>query len=179
MTHGQLHDCPTVVALAAAGEPVVDVLLAARLVSAARSLASRVGDAAMLVGIVAVGGGHGWLLAGGGCVIGPRGQLLRETAVQYAAKRLFESVGAWVYSLSQGRHTRQSAGLCDLIVLLPRSLGVVFVECKRPGARLREHQSVFADRCQQAGVGYVCCSSMETVHAYLERLGLIAHPSAG
>ena len=113
--------------------------------------------------------------------VGPRGPteaFLRETDVQWAVRELLESLGFWTYALSQGRSTRQSAGLPDLWAMHPQA-GGLWVECKRPGGKLGERQQLFADRCKQAGVGYLCCSSLETVHAYLERLGLIAHPAAG
>src|SRR5207245_622849 len=52
--------------------------------------------------------------------------LLRESDVQLAIRRLLESVGYWTYALSQGRQTRQSAGLPDLYALHPRK-GAVWI----------------------------------------------------
>ena len=101
--------------------------------------------------------------------------LIRETDVQLAIRRLFESVGYHVWSLSQGRQTRQSAGLPDLYALHPTK-GAVWVECKRPGGQLSEAQQLFADRCAQSGVGYLCCSNLEAAHAFLWTQGLLLEP---
>ena len=68
--------------------------------------------------------------------------------------------------MSQGRTTRQSAGLADLWAMHPKS-GGVWIELKAPGGRLSEAQQLFADRCAQSGVGYLCCSSLEAAHAFL------------
>src|SRR5690348_11227230 len=102
-----------------------------------------------------------------------RADLTRESDVQYAVKALLSAVGFDCYSLSQGRTTRQSAGLPDLIGLHP-TRGVLFVECKRPDGRRSAAQSLFAARCIRAGVGYVCCSKLETMQAYLTQEGIIA-----
>ena len=97
----------------------------------------------------------------------------RESDVMYAVKSLLSAVGFDCYSLSQGRTTRQSAGLPDLIGLHPTK-GVLFVECKRPDGKRSAAQSLFAARCIRAGVGYVCCSRLETMQAYLTQQGIIA-----
>src|SRR5213594_3167441 len=104
-----------------------------------------------------------------------RQELLRESDVQLSVRRLLESVGYHCYALSQGRATRQSAGLPDLYGLHPTK-GAVWVECKRPGGTLSEAQILFADRCAQSGVGYLCCSSLEAAHAFLWTTGLLLPP---
>lgn len=106
------------------------------------------------------------------------GLLLRERDVKRAVKRLLAGVNYWVYDLSQERPSHQTPGLPDLFAM-HLTKGAVWVETKAPGGRLSDAQEIFADRCAQSGVGYLCCSSLEPVHAYLARVGLIAHPAAG
>ena len=104
--------------------------------------------------------------------------MTRETDVTYEIRTLLEALDCAVYSLSQGRTTRQSAGLPDLWVMHPKT-GGFWIEVKAPDGRLREHQSLFADRCKRCNVGYVCASSLAIVQAYLEARGVIVHPGVG
>src|SRR5690349_16309807 len=99
--------------------------------------------------------------------------LTRESDVLYSVRTLLEAVGFSCYRLAQGRMTRQSAGLPDLYALHPTK-GALWVECKRPDGRRSAAQSLFAARCIRAGVGYVCCSKLETMQAYLTQQGIIA-----
>lgn len=102
-----------------------------------------------------------------------RPNLERETDIQYGCKHLLEALGASVYALSQGRATRQSAGLPDLYVLHPR-LGGLWVECKRTGGVQSAAQEKFEDRCVQAGVPYVVARSVAELQGYLRLRGLLA-----
>lgn len=99
--------------------------------------------------------------------------LERETDIQYSCKRLLEAVGFWCGSLSQGRKTRQSAGMCDIIALHPRH-GVLFLECKQRGGTQSLAQIKFEARCQAAKVPYVVARSVAELQGYLRLRGLIA-----
>lgn len=75
-----------------------------------------------------------------------------EREVQRSVVRLLETVGATVYVLSQPRHTMQSRGLPDLLVIVRRPDGrsvLGFLELKRPAGggrpagRLRPEQAAF------------------------------------
>lgn len=100
--------------------------------------------------------------------IGPE----RESQVQARVTDLFRSVGAFVYSTSQNRPSRVAVGLPDLIVLLPRGLGVVFFETKAPKGKQSDSQVLFEARCAQSGTPYVC-GGLEEARAALELAGLI------
>jgi hypothetical protein len=76
-----------------------------------------------------------------------------EKGVQVAVVQLLRAVGSSVYVLGtrrrRGEHqgTMQSPGLPDVIAFLPRALGMVFVEVKAPGGRLRPEQAAFRTSC--------------------------------
>jgi hypothetical protein len=98
--------------------------------------------------------------------------LTREADVQYGCKRVLEACGAWVYTLSQGRTTRQSAGLPDLFVLHPR-LGAVWVECKQLGKQQSDAQVKFEERCAAAKMAYVVARSVAELQGFLRLKGLV------
>ena len=101
--------------------------------------------------------------------------LVRESDIKRAVKLLFESVGFWVYSLSQDRPSHQTPGLPDLYAL-HLTKGSVWIETKAPDGRTSEAQDIFADRCAAAGQRYLCCASLEAAHAFLLRIGILCKP---
>jgi len=101
--------------------------------------------------------------------------MTRELDVQYEVRTFLEALGCAVYALSQGRATRQSAGLPDLWVLHPR-LGGVWIEVKAPGGRRSAAQTTFAERCAQAHVPHLFASSLEPVRRLCAAAGLLALP---
>lgn len=100
------------------------------------------------------------------------GALERESDIQYSCSRLLEACGAWVYRLSQGRQTRQSAGLPDLYVLHAK-LGAFWVECKQPHGNQSTAQVRFQERCTAAKVPYVLARSVAELQGYLRLRGLL------
>jgi hypothetical protein len=100
-------------------------------------------------------------------------RLERESDIQYGCKRLLEAVGFWCGSLSQGRKTRQSAGLPDVIALHPQH-GVLFVEAKQRTGVQSAAQQKFEQRCVAAGVPYVVARSVAELQGYLRLRGLLA-----
>ena len=105
---------------------------------------------------------------------GSRGptDLTRESDVQYACKRLLEATGWWCYALSQGRRTRQSAGLPDLYALHPQH-GALWLECKQARGAQSPAQVKFQERCVQAQVPYVVARSVAELEAYLRLQKLV------
>jgi hypothetical protein len=98
---------------------------------------------------------------------------LPESDIAYSCKRLLEAVGASVYTLSQGRKTRQSAGLPDCYVLHPQ-WGAFWLELKQPGGKQSLAQMKFEERCQAAKVPYVVARSVAELQGYLRLRGVIA-----
>lgn len=96
-----------------------------------------------------------------------------ERAVQQAVAALYRGVGAVVASTSQPRASRVTAGLPDLIVLLPRGRGVVFHEVKAAGGRQRAAQAEFQTACRMADVPYVLGGVAEA-RAVLVDIGLLS-----
>lgn len=76
-----------------------------------------------------------------------------ERAIQAHVVRLLRHVGCTVWVLGTTRRrgdyhgTMQTAGLPDVIAFLPRAGGVLFVEVKAPGGRLRPEQAQFRACC--------------------------------
>lgn len=100
------------------------------------------------------------------------GSLERESDVQYGCRRLLEATGWWTYSLSQGRVTRQSAGLPDLLCLRPQT-GIVLLEVKAPHGNQSTAQVRFEERCVAAKVPYVIVRSVAELQGYLRLRGLL------
>ena len=98
--------------------------------------------------------------------------LLREVDVQKQGTELLQSLGAFCLRTNQPRASRVSPGLPDVIALLPRRLGVIFWETKRPGGRQSDAQILVEARCQQAGVPYVC-GDLQALRAFLVERGLL------
>jgi hypothetical protein len=99
--------------------------------------------------------------------------MTREIDIQYEIRTFLEALGVACYSLSQGRHTRQSAGLPDLWVMHPK-LGGVWLEIKAPNGRRSAAQTVFADRCARSRVQHLFASSLEPVRKLCIEAGLIS-----
>ena len=99
--------------------------------------------------------------------------MTRETDVQYEITSFLEALGVAVYRLSQGRATRQSAGLPDLFALHPK-IGGVWIEVKAPNGRRSGAQTVFADRCARSRVQHLFASSLEPVRKLCQECGLLA-----
>lgn len=104
--------------------------------------------------------------------------MTRETDTMYEIKHFLQALNVAVYSLSQGRSTRQSAGLPDLFAMHPK-LGGVWIEVKAPNGRRSGAQTVFADRCARSRVQHLFASSLEPVRTLCEECGLIASTQQG
>lgn len=98
--------------------------------------------------------------------------LVREVDVQRQVTELLHSVGAFVARTNQNRASRVSPGLPDVIALLPRRLGVLFVEVKAAKGKQSDAQILFQARCEQAGEPYILGGVAE-VTAYLESVGIL------
>ena len=106
-----------------------------------------------------------------------------ERAIQAAIVQLLRHVSAQVYTLGTTRRrgdyqgTCMSPGLPDCIALLPRDLGVLFVEVKSPTGRLRPKQALFRDLCLRAtdaGRGvYHVVGGLDAVMVMLMQVGLL------
>lgn len=86
-----------------------------------------------------------------------------EAEVQLAIRRTAEALGYDVYDLSQGRPTRQPAGVPDLYV---RGHGRrVWIEVKRPsGGHVSEHQEAFIDgEREHGGEAFVARSEQDFI----------------
>jgi hypothetical protein len=93
-----------------------------------------------------------------------------EAEVQLAIRRTAEALGYDVYDLSQGRPTRQPAGVPDLYV---RGHGRrVWIEVKRPlGGRVSEHQDRFiAGEIENGGEAFVARSEHDFIEWHGEAL---------
>jgi len=106
-----------------------------------------------------------------------------ERAIQAHIVRLLCHVGCEVYVLGTTRQrgdymgTMQTPGLPDLIAFLPRAMGVLFVEVKAPGGRLRPEQAEFRDlvlACREAHLGvHYATGGLDAVILLLMQLGLL------
>lgn len=96
--------------------------------------------------------------------------LQRETDVQRAVTQFFRKAGCHVYSLAQGRKTRQTPGLPDLYVIHP-SYGAWWFECKVPGGKLSAAQAKFADQCWLSKIAYYWGGTKEAQSAMQHAVG--------
>ena len=96
----------------------------------------------------------------------------RETDVQRRIKVLLESVGGFVLRTNQNRASRVSPGLPDIICLLPRGKGCLFVEAKSRHGKQSDSQILVERKCVEAKVAYVCGGEDEVRHA-LQIAGLL------
>lgn len=79
---------------------------------------------------------------------------LSEKQVQAAIVKRLGKLGVAVYSLSQPRATKQTAGLPDILAICPYR-GIFVVEVKAAGGKQRPEQRVFQERWERAGGRYV------------------------
>ena len=105
-----------------------------------------------------------------------------ERAEQRGIVRLLQHIGArcWVIGTTRRRGdyhgTMQTPGLPDLIAHLPRGQGVLFVEVKAKGGRLRPEQAEFRMACTACAPPYQVhhvVGGLDSVIAYLVHLGLL------
>jgi hypothetical protein len=99
--------------------------------------------------------------------------LSRESDVQYELRTWLDATAWWTYSLAQGRATRQSAGLPDLLCLRPHT-GILLLEAKARTGVQSAAQAKFEARCVAAGVPYVVARSVAELQGYLRLKGIIA-----
>ena len=97
----------------------------------------------------------------------------RELEIQYEIRSFLEALGVAVYSLSQGRKTRQSAGLPDLWIMHPK-IGGCWIEVKALHGKPSGAQIVFGDRCARSRVQHLLAHSLEPVRKLCVECGLIA-----
>ncbi len=55
-------------------------------------------------------------------------------------------------------------GIPDIIVITD-SGAIIFIECKRKGAKLSEAQEIFKQNCERRGVKYITATSLDEVIA--------------
>jgi hypothetical protein len=105
-----------------------------------------------------------------------------ERAIQAHVAALLRHVGADVYVLGTTRRrgdyhgTMQTPGLPDLLAFLPRGGGLLAVECKAPGGRLRPEQETFRTACLACEAPFLThhvVGGLDAVIAYLIDLGLL------
>ena len=95
-----------------------------------------------------------------------------ERDVQRQIKDLLEAVGGFVLRTNQNRASRVSPGLPDIICLLPRGKGVLFVEAKSAKGKQSDSQILVERKCAEANVAYVC-GGVSEVRAALALAGLV------
>lgn len=115
----------------------------------------------------------------------PRAYRVRvpERVEQALGVQLLRSIGATPYVLGTTRPkgdrpgTFQTVGIADVIVLLPRAMGVLFWEAKSKGGRMRPEQAHLRDlclACTAAGRGvYHCVGPYDALIDTLCTLGLV------
>jgi hypothetical protein len=75
--------------------------------------------------------------------------------VEARCRQVFEKAGCAVYSTSQRRRSKVSAGICDLIVFAPPGQKWCLMwETKAGRGKLSEAQRKFALHCHRTGVAY-------------------------
>lgn len=105
-----------------------------------------------------------------------------ERHEQRAIVQLLSTVGCRVFVLGTTRPrgdfhgTCQSPGLCDLLAFLPNGGGLLAIEVKAPGGRLRPEQEVFRNcclACEQPWQVHHVVGGLDSVIHYLIQLGLL------
>ena len=100
-----------------------------------------------------------------------------ERVVQQQIVHLLRSLGAQVWVLGTTRRrgdyhgTMQTPGICDVVAFVPRA-GLLMVECKAKGGRLRPEQSHFRACCREHGVAHVV-GGVDEVVAWLVGQGIL------
>jgi hypothetical protein len=105
-----------------------------------------------------------------------------EAAEQHAIVQLLCTVGCQVWTLGTHRRrgdyhgTMQSPGLPDLLAFLPRAGGLLCIEVKAKGGRLRPEQETFRNACLACEAPHLVhhvVGGLDGVIAYLMSLGLL------
>ena len=96
-----------------------------------------------------------------------------EKSIQSWCADLFWSAGCVVYSLSQPRATKQSIGLADMYILVPRRRAAFWFETKSAHGKQSEAQAAFQSACEASGVRYVM-GGLDEARAILAELRLTA-----
>ena len=105
-----------------------------------------------------------------------------EAAEQHAIVQLLCTVGCQVWTLGTHRRrgdyhgTMQSPGLPDLLAFLPRAGGLLCIEVKAKGGRLRPEQETFRNACLACEAPWQVhhvVGGLDAVIAYLIALGLL------
>lgn len=94
---------------------------------------------------------------------------MRELDVQHQVVKLFEAIGATVYSTSQHRkptHSAPQRGLPDLLILMPGGRGAVLFEVKSEQGKQSTEQYWCELACVKAAVPYLC-GGMDAAQRYL------------
>ncbi len=95
----------------------------------------------------------------------------RETEVQTQVRRIYEALGCVVYSFSQGRRTRQTPGIPDLLVFCARKRLAFFHEVKTDDGKQSPEQREFQRVCQLVRLEYVL-GGVQAAYDTAFRLGL-------
>ena len=96
-----------------------------------------------------------------------------EKSIQHWCAQTFRAAGCLVYNLSQARASKQTPGLPDLWVFVPRRGTAFWFETKSPRGVQSEAQAAFQASCEGCGIRYVM-GGMEEARAILAELRLTA-----
>lgn len=103
-------------------------------------------------------------------------KLVREPDVQKAVRRIFQAVGAEVYTLSQygssEAHSHRTPGVPDLYCIHPQR-GAWWWEVKVDGGKLSDAQHLFAERCRKAKVKHAF-GGVQAAYRFLWVEGILA-----
>lgn len=97
---------------------------------------------------------------------------MRESQVQRDVKRAYEKAGCFVAVFSQGRKTRQTPGIPDLLIFVPGRFLPWWHETKAPGGKQSPAQVTWQARCETVGMSYVLGGLPEAL-AHLKLVGLM------
>ncbi len=98
---------------------------------------------------------------------------MRESEEQARIVKLYRSLGAKVYSLSQYRPSGQAPGLPDLFVKFPSRKLSFSHEIKVTGGRMSGDQKEFAELCAACGDKHVV-GGFDAGVAFLRAEGIVA-----
>lgn len=105
-----------------------------------------------------------------------------EAAEQRAIVQLLRTIGCLVWPIGTHRRrgeyqgTMMAPGLPDILAHLPRGMGLLCVEVKAKGGRLRPEQEVFRNACLACEAPWQVhhvVGGLDAVIAYLIELGLL------
>ena len=95
-----------------------------------------------------------------------------EAKVRSEITALLQGVGASVFSTSQNRKSRITAGTPDLFCALPKRLGWLAIEAKASGGKSSPEQQALETFCAFHGCPLVV-GGFDEVFAYLKAVGLV------